>query len=342
MWGEAAALGNRFRMRWAIRWTMVWLFMAAAAACAPRVQNFGPANGAARLEAKRFVSVDGRELPYAVWAPEEPRAVVVALHGFNDYRMAFAEPARWWAEQGVATYAYDQRGFGETAERGIWAGGEALASDARAFLRAVRARHPGLPLYLLGDSMGGAVALLALAGAEAPEVDGAILVAPAVWGGRAMNPMFRFGIWFAAHTTPWNYATGQGLRRVPSDNEAMLRRLGQDPLVIKQTRIDAVYGLTQLMGEALDAAEQVETPLLVLYGARDEIVPAAPIEELVRIAGAPVRQAIYGEGYHMLLRDLQGERVWRDVAAWIADPAAPLPSGEERGETRSARAGAPS
>lgn len=329
-------------MHSAIRWAMVWLLMAAAAACAPRVQSFGPPNGAARLEAQRFVSVDGRELPYAVWAPERPKAALVALHGFNDYRMAFDKAAKWWAERGIVTYAYDQRGFGETAERGIWAGSEALASDARAFLQAVRARHPGLPVYLLGDSMGGAVALLALAGPEAPEVDGAILVAPAVWGGRAMNPVFRFGIWFAAHTTPWNYATGEGLRRRPSDNEEMLRRLGRDPLVIKRTRIDAVYGLTQLMGEALDAAPRVKAPLLVLYGANDEIVPAEPVRELVRSATAPVRQAIYAEGYHMLLRDLQAETVWRDVATWIADPSAPLPSGEERGETRSARAGAPS
>jgi acylglycerol lipase len=321
---------------------MVWLLVAAAAACAPRVQKFGPLAEAARLEADAFVSADGRRLPYEVWSAAEPKAAIVALHGFNDYRTAFADAGQWWAGRGLVTYAYDQRGFGEAPERGIWGGSAAMASDARAFIRLVKARHPGLPVYLMGDSMGGAVALLALAGEDAPEVAGGVLVAPAVWGGRAMNPAFRFGIWFAAHTAPWNYATGQGFRRVPSDNDEMLRRLGRDPLVIKQTRVDAIYGLTQLMGEAIEAAPGVKAPLLVLYGKRDEIVPAGPIAELVATLKAPHRFALYGDGYHMLLRDLQGQTVWRDVASWIGDPSAPLPSGEERGHTRSARAGDPS
>ena len=40
------------------------------------------------------------------------KAVILALHGFNDYSNAFAMPARLWAERGIASYAYDQRGFG--------------------------------------------------------------------------------------------------------------------------------------------------------------------------------------------------------------------------------------
>jgi hypothetical protein len=41
--------------------------------------------------------------------------------------------------------------------------------------------------------------------------------------------------------------------------------------------------------------------------------------------------AVYRNGWHMLLRDLEGETVWRDIAAWIADPAiAALPSGAGR------------
>jgi acylglycerol lipase len=326
----------------AFRWAAVGALLALCAACAPRVQSYGPVEGPPRLESGALITPDGRRLPYAAWSGGEAKAVIVALHGFNDYRTAFEAPAVWLAGRGVVTYAYDQRGFGESPERGIWAGAEAMAADAKAFVRLVGARHPGAPVYLMGDSMGCAVALLALAGRDAPEVAGAILVAPAVWGGRAMNPAFRLGIWLAAHTTPWNYATGKGLRRTPSDNDEMLRRLGRDPLVIKQTRIDAVYGLTQLMGAAQEAAPHVRTPLLVLYGDRDEIVPAGPVAEMVAELKAPRRFVVYRQGYHMLLRDLQAETVWRDIAAWIADRSAPLPSGEERGTGRSILAGDPS
>jgi hypothetical protein len=127
--------------------------------------------------------------------------------------------------------------------------------------------------------------------------------------------------------------TGQGLNRRPSDNIAMLRALGRDPLVIKETRVDAIKGLVDLMDAAYDATRSgiARPPLLVLYGARDEIVPDAPVVEAMRrLAGTDGhRAALYGNGWHMLLRDLQAETVWRDIAAWIADPAAPLPSGAD-------------
>ena len=312
-----------------------------AAACTPRVQEFGPDFGEPRLESAHLTTVDGRRLPVAVWpVNSEPAAVIVALHGFNDYRRTFDMPGAWWAERGVTTYAVDQRGFGDTADRGIWGGAPAMIADATALVDLVRERHPGKPVYLLGNSMGAAVTLTTLASDDPPDVDGAILVSPAVWGGPGLNPMARASLWLAAHTMPWNVGTGQGLRRWPSDNIEMLRALGRDPLVIKKTRVDAVYGLTNLMGLAQTSARDVEVPLFVLYGGRDEIVPNAPVEMMIDSLRTPHRVAFYQDGYHMLLRSLDRETVWRDIRAWIADPAAPLPSGQERVKDTEAEAGA--
>jgi len=175
--------------------------------------------------------------------------------------------------------------------------------------------------------------VLAMTGGRAPEpapqVAGVILVAPGLWGGSSMHPILRFGLWLSAHTMPWKTATGQGLKRQASDNIAMLRALGRDPLVIRHTRIDAVYGVTQLMGLAYDAAPALRQPALVLYGKRDEIVPAGPVRETMkRLPGKP-GFSLYPDGWHMLLRDLQAQVVWRDIAAWIQDSAAQLPSGAQ-------------
>ena len=71
---------------------------------------------------------DGYRLPVSAWQPGgAPRAIVIALHGFNDYRNAFADVGRYFAAHGVTTYAYDQRGFGDTVQRGIWPGSECVA-----------------------------------------------------------------------------------------------------------------------------------------------------------------------------------------------------------------------
>ncbi|MDP6832739.1 MAG: alpha/beta fold hydrolase [Alphaproteobacteria bacterium] len=295
------------------------------------MQEFQPGLLAAKIKAGNFVSEDGKPLPLKIWpAPGTAKAVLLALHGFNMYSAYFDEPAAWWAQRGITTYAYDQRGFGAAPEARIWGGAAAMAADVRAILPLLAQRHPGRPIYLLGDSIGAAVAVLAMTEAPLPRVAGIVLVAPGLWGGKSMHPLLRFGLWLSAHTMPWNKATGSGLKRRASDNIPMLRALGRDPLVIRHTRIDAVYGVTQLMGRAYDAAPGLKQPALVLYGKRDEIVPIQPVRQTItRLPKAP-KFALYPDGWHMLLRDLQAKVVWADIAAWINDPGVRLPSGAQQ------------
>ena len=113
-----------------------------ASSCTPRVQAMGPATVEPAVLDGAIVVSDGYRLPTRVWpAVGKESYVIVGLHGFNDYSNAFAMPAEWWAERGVTTYAYDQRGFGDTVDRGIWPGTGNLVSDLFDVIRAVRARH---------------------------------------------------------------------------------------------------------------------------------------------------------------------------------------------------------
>src|SRR6516164_1348452 len=136
-----------------------------------------------RFTETSFIAADGEILPLRQWLPrangqQEAKAVILALHGFNDYANAFEGPGEVWAEEGIATYAYDQRGFGAAPERGLWPGRAALAADAAAATLILRRHHPLVPLYLLGGSMGGAVAVIAAtgeSGTQSPEIDGIVL-----------------------------------------------------------------------------------------------------------------------------------------------------------------------
>lgn len=267
--------------------------------------------------------VESGESPYrpsTTWRPPAaPRAVVLALHGFNDHHTAFAEFGAWAAGQGVLVEAYDQRGFGANPDRGYWPGTAALVDDVRAAVRRLRAEHPGVPLYVLGESMGAAIATLALTGPDAPAADGVVLSAPAVWGGAALNPFYRGTLWLMRKLAPWMTFTGRGLGKRASDNLPMLRALGADPLFIKETRVDAIGGVVDLMGEARERGPELTSPrTLVLIGAHDEIVPTEAQRGFV--ASLPSGHCTlidYPEGWHLLLRDLQRERVWHDILAWI-------------------------
>jgi alpha-beta hydrolase superfamily lysophospholipase len=196
-------------------------------------------------------------------------------------------------------------------------------------LELIGGRYPGTPVFLMGESMGGAVAILAAARRPPPDIDGLILVAPAVWARQTMPLSYRVSLWLGAHLTPGMMLRGANLDIWPSDNIEMLRALAADPLVIKESRVDAVYGLVNLMDAALAEAANIRVPTLLLYGANDQIVPPEPVGLFVADLDPNHRVAVYDSGYHMLLRDLEAQVVVDDIATWIETPERALPSGAE-------------
>ncbi len=285
---------------------------------------------APRFTQEGFETKDGKRLAVQTWESSRPSAVVVGIHGMNDYSQTFAMLGPWLADRGVSLYAYDQRGFGASPHTGTWAGTEAMVEDARAFINQLNSQHSDLPVYVIGVSMGAAVTLVALSRASDLPVEGIVLVSPAVWGWSSLNPLYKSVLWLVAHTAPAQSFSGSGLEIWPSDNIEMLRANARDPLMIKETRTDAIFGLVNLMEDAYQKARTVDIPALILYGEKDEIIPARPVAHIVNEMQQTRRLAVYEDGYHMLLRDLQAEIVWEDILAWIEDGAVPLPSGAEQ------------
>jgi alpha-beta hydrolase superfamily lysophospholipase len=303
-------------------------------ACAPVVQSAGTPDlgfGGPVLGADHFVAADGTRLPMTVWAAEgEPRAVIVALHGMNDYANAFHLAAPWWADRGVTTYAYDQRGFGRAPQRGVWPGAELMAEDVRTLTALVRQRHPAAILTVVGHSMGGAVAIAAFASDRPPVADRVVLAAPGVWGWSRQALPNRFLLWITAHIMPGRTLTTPSwlARRIrASDNIEVLKAMGRDKNMIFDTRVDAIFGLVQLMQIADRNIGAVKAPVLYLYGAKDQIIPAKAAFHAAAKLKPTDRSAYYAQGWHLLERDLQAPKVWADIEAFILDPEAPLPSG---------------
>ncbi|HEY8613530.1 MAG TPA: lysophospholipase [Roseomonas sp.] len=317
------------------------------AACTPQLIPAGPRIADAALAQDALTMEDGARLPLRAWLPvAPPKAVLLCLHGFNDSRNFMTEPAEALNEAGIAVYAYDQRGFGGAPNRGVWPGAATLAADAGTAARLIQARHPGAPLFLLGESMGGAVLLLAATGPNPPPAAGYVLLAPAVWG-RVTMPRIAVGLLDAlAHTIP-RIAVSSGVPGIiPTDNMRALRRMARDPLTIRETRVDTTKGLVDLMDDALAAAPRLgpnTPPMLLVYGAKDQLVPPIATRALLdRVPrDAPARIAYYTGVHHMPLRDLQASTVIADMLAWMERPAAPLPSGADAAGLTWARAPLP-
>lgn len=280
-----------------------------------------------------FTLRDGTRLPARQWLPAAGmtwRGVILALHGFSDSRDAWEYPAPGFAAAGYAVFAPDQRGFGAAADRGLWAGGQTMVDDAQEMATTLRARYPGQRLIVMGESMGGAVALC-LSARPGTIADAFVLLAPAVWGRAQMGPVMNSALWVANGVAPGWVLSGSEVPKdiATSDNREALLRLFHDPLTQKGSRVATLKGLVDLMDMAQAAAPAVHGQVLILDGRRDQVIPPAATAAAWARLPAGVRRGFYLSGFHLLLRDQGRGLVEADILSWLDDPDRWLPSGAD-------------
>ncbi len=197
--------------------------------------------------------------------------------------------------------------------RGCWPGGEAMVDDARAMAaHAPRAAIPACQLVLMGESMGGAVLMCLATAPRAPQVDGYVLVAPAVWGRAKMNVFLRSGLWLACGAGAGPGAvSGAPVRRdrerQPRRAEPPVPRPADHPKRRASTRCT---GLVDLMDAALAAAPASRRGRCSSMAARTSSCPSKRRRRrgAARCRGGERRLAFYPDGYHLMLRDLGAGR----------------------------------
>jgi alpha-beta hydrolase superfamily lysophospholipase len=268
-----------------------------------------------------FVGSGNLALYYQAWLPlgQRPRAVLVNLHGLGDHSGLYPRVAEYFPQHGIATYAYDMRGNGRSpGQRAYLNGWHEFRGDLEAFLTLVRESEPDLPLFVLGHSLGGLVVLDYVL--KHPEkLAGVIAAAP---------PLGKVGV------PPLLMMLGRVMSRVwPRFSLEVgmdLSGLARDPAVIEAVLADPFFhrrGTARLSTEVTAALERVHsgaarlsTPLLLLHGSADRMVPPDGTREFFAKVRWPDRELReYPGGYHGLFADLGYEHVLEDVRRWIDD-----------------------
>jgi alpha-beta hydrolase superfamily lysophospholipase len=204
-----------------------------------------------------------------------------------------------------------------------------MRKDLATAVDVARRLHPDARIAVVGESMGASVAITAFAEPDPPKADVLVLSGPGLYGWGALPWYYSVSLWTSAHVRPsWIVVPPEGINITPTDNAEKQREMWYDPNVQKNNRIDSVYGVVSIMEEAYARISRLpkSAPTLFLYGAKDEVIPPYGVERAVKRLPRHVRTAYYLDGYHMLMNDLQAEKVWADVLAFIQDPDAPLPS----------------
>ncbi len=295
------------------------LTVALAAGSLVRPRPVPPARGQTpTLHSDHVVLGDGTRLPLSRWQPEGlPKALVLGLHGYGDYRQSFAGLGTWLAGRGIALLAYDQRGFGETGSRGLWPGALTLIQDLGDVVAALRADEPGLPLVVLGESMGGSVALAGLGSGKVNGVDRLVLAAPGVRAAEVpLQQLHDLALRLGALALPWlAIELRRGGRPWLAPEESA--RLADDPLILRELSVGTYDGLIELANLASAEPEAPLPPTLLLYGELDRTISRQAIDELAERLDERGALRLYPERHHLLLHEVNTEQVFADCLTWL-------------------------
>ena len=251
---------------------------------------------------------------------ESPKAscVAVIVHGFAEHCLRYDHVADRLCSEGCAVYRFDNRGHGQSkGKRMDVEDYRDFIEDAHCVVEVATKEHPGLPVFMIGHSMGGFItASYGLAHPKA--LKGQILSGAATGQPEQMNKFLQMVVSVGSRIAP-------GLR-INSDLSGLLCR---DSKVVEDYRNDAlVSGKTtlrmynQFMIKGIDALRKNLTaynyPCLVLHGQDDGIINYQNSEYFVEhIASEDKTLKVYAGMYHEIFNEYGKESVLNDVVEWM-------------------------
>ncbi len=263
---------------------------------------------------------DGQELFVQCWLPDagEPKAVLFLIHGLAEHSGRYEHVGRFMADRGYGVYAMDLRGHGRSPGlRGYIDHYETYLADLDRRFQQVLAENPGRKMFVIGHSMGGALALAFTARHQADQAgvitSGALIVSavPVPPAAIAVNSILARVL----PKLPLMALDGTAVSRNPAVREAY----DSDPLNYRG-KIRARLG-QQLFALADDARRGLPTitiPILAMHGTADRLTSPAGLDIIEReIASADKTCRRYEGLYHEIFNEPEQVQVLGDVAGWL-------------------------
>lgn len=250
-------------------------------------------------------------------AAGEPRALVALAHGAGEHSGRYAHVAARLTTERFAVHSLDHRGHGRSEGRRAYIDrvANAVADLDQVVVRA-RDQHPGVPLFLIGHSMGGLLAL-SYALRHQERLDGLLLSAPLA-ALEAASPVMRGAGRLLSALAPALGIFGVEPERVSRDPD-VVRAYVEDPLVHHgKLPARSIGEFTTAVDHFPSQVPQLTLPLLVMHGTGDRIVPVAASLMVHDGAGSEDKQLELYEGlYHEILNEPEQGQVMDDIVGWV-------------------------
>jgi acylglycerol lipase len=261
---------------------------------------------------------DGLKLYSQAWEPEgKTKAVVCLIHGLGEHSGRYAHLGNYLTGQHYALFSFDLRGHGKSeGQRGHAQSMKTFEEDISLLLSHAGQRHPGLPIFLYGHSLGGTLVL-----------DYAYTTPIKLTGVIATGPLLRTGF----EPPTWKIALGKAMRRVmptfSMSNEIERPALSRDPRVVQayisdplvHDRISASLGIDmlQLGLSLLERASDFPLPLLLMHGSADRLASPQASREFAEKAGGKCTLKIWDGFYHEIHNEPEKDEVFKFLMDWM-------------------------
>ncbi|MGH7896309.1 MAG: lysophospholipase [Candidatus Binatia bacterium] len=268
-----------------------------------------------------FTGQGGLRLYWQAWLPEgEVRAVVMVAHGYGEHGGRYRNLIERLVPRGLAVYALDQRGHGRSeGPRGHVGRFAEFVADLHAFRVRIEEEQRGKPLFLLGHSMGGLIAVRYLL-AHDQGLAGAILSSPAFGIHNEPSRLLQWLGRLLSRIAPRASFQGNVEPRFLSRDQAVGQAYAADPLVHKRASARFFTEFKWAMANALERAPEIRLPLLILQAGDDRLVDGPAVELFASRVDAQARQLhVYPALYHETFNELADDReaVFSDLERWL-------------------------
>lgn len=245
------------------------------------------------------------------WAAADPRAAMLIVHGIGEHSGRYEHVGRFFSELGIDTLGYDQRGFGQSGGRRAFVKSFDQYLDDVEELLAER-RQLGVPVILMGHSLGGLVVTTYLVG-DRPEPDLAVISAPALeadvpaWQ-KTLAPVL-------GRLVPKQHIPSKIEAELLSRDPAVQQAYVDDPLVIAGATAGLGNEIFTTMKQTSSKLDRLDVPAYVLHGGDDRLVPTSASEALGRLPD--VTRKVWDGLRHECLNEPEQDAVMAAIAQWI-------------------------
>jgi acylglycerol lipase len=261
------------------------------------------------------------EISYQGWTAEKARGIVIIVHGIGEHSGRYGNIIEAMENRRVSFYSMDNRGHGKsTGIRGHVDSFMEYVYDLRMFANMIHEAHNGLPVFLLGHSLGGAIALR-YALTYQNDLAGLILSAP------SLIPLVRPGFFLnlAVGILSKTYSSLTFSNRLDptylSHDESVIKDYVNDPAVHDRISPRLYTEIVKNTEFCFNHAFELNIPVLVFHGTADRVIDIAGSEILEReISSVDRRFVSFQSLYHETMNEIPKERgkVLSLVASWIA------------------------